>query len=478
MVAPTNLFVPSTPHEYRPAGEPRPLPQPSPAGGGGRLPPDGGQMPLADAMARAIAKEGGAVGRYDVARRLFRAREGELLTAVARGDKHAFHELDQLRKGPLYFPASRFEGAVDYGPGAPSHAMRPNGDFLLGVSNTGDDLPSHPAVSGSVPRITVRSAEQSHRARPQRQPPQQPVATTAVASASRGGERPSADEGKSVAAPDRLHRRSTEGGAQRDDSESRGAARRQAQREKRRGQEQHAERPPHREERQQRRSKARAAPRRQGEPVVASSPFIGSGVPMERTDGGRSTAGMPAGVWNGGGHLPEGKRHLSELKHLPGWTAPSTVAGQRQQRDELTVETARPLPAGWAKLRSRSMPAEAYYHDARSGESRWTHPSERSSGDMSRSTTAWEETPRVNSKDQQPHYQQRGASATSTEISTRQTWTPLTSSDHPRSRTSDGCEFPESERGGVGGRGVGSSIDPAGKYTCNLPLFVVYRDHL
>ena len=452
MVAPTNLFIPDTPHGYRPAGEHRHQPQPSPgervpAGGGGQMAAmarrdghmDGGQMPLADAMARAIAKEGGAVGRYDVARRLVREREAELLTGVARGDQQAFQELDQLRRGPLYFPASRFEGAVDYGPGAPSHAMRPNGDFRLGVSNTGDDLPSHPAVSGAVPRVTVWSAEQSHRAHPQQhrqQHRQQLLVAAAAPAASRGGE---------------------ERSPQRDDSERRTAARRQARREKWRDQEQHERRP--REERHGHRSKPRAAPRRQSDHVADSSPFIGSGVPMERTDGGRSTAGKPAGVWNGGGHLPDGKRHLSEKKHLPGWTGLSTVAGQRQLRDEMIIETARVLPAGWAKLRSRSMPAEAYYHDARSGESQWKHPYESPMVvDVSRSTTAWEEeTPRESSEDQS-RSQQRGVSATS-ETSTLPTWTPVTSSGRPRSRDADGHYA--SRNSGRGGGGGGGSVDPA-----------------
>ena len=132
MVPPANLFVPDTPHAYRPAGElPSARTQRAAAGEGARKEPEGGQSALADQMARAIAREAGAVGRYDVARRLFREREGELLGRVARGSARAFSELDQLRRGPLYFPPTRFEGAVDFGPGAPSHAMRPNGDFLL-----------------------------------------------------------------------------------------------------------------------------------------------------------------------------------------------------------------------------------------------------------------------------------------------------------------------------------------------------------
>lgn len=112
------------------------------------------------------------------------------------------------------------------------------------------------------------------------------------------------------------------------------------------------------------------------------SPFIGAGVvSTEAAVRERPlTAGKPAGVWNGGGRLPEGKRHLAERKHLPGCVVSSTVAGQRQQRDELTVETARPLPAGWAKLRSRSMPSRAYYHDACSGQSQWQRPSRSRAG--------------------------------------------------------------------------------------------------
>lgn len=312
MVARTNLFVqPATPHEYRPAGgEPRPTKTRPAAGEGPRKPPDGGQTVLADSMARAIAREAGAVGRYDVARRLYRDREAELLTRVARGSARAFSELDQLRRGPLYFPPTRFEGAVDFGPGAPSHAMRPNGDFRLGISNSGDDLSQHPAVRGAIPRVRQHRPETDvhmHN-RP-------PTAELAIAA-------PSTPNELSNQTPASLRSRSQE----------------------------------HEQSR---------------------SPFIGSGVAATTAAARerRLTAGKPSGVWNGGGKLPEGKRHLSERKHLPGCTSSSTVAGQRQQRDELTVETARPLPAGWAKLRCRSKPSKVYYHDARTGQSQWERPS-------------------------------------------------------------------------------------------------------
>ena len=65
-------------------------------------------------MAAAIRKEGGAVGRYDVARRIFQQEERRLLNRVAAGSPRGFQELDALRRSALYFPPSRFEGAVDY----------------------------------------------------------------------------------------------------------------------------------------------------------------------------------------------------------------------------------------------------------------------------------------------------------------------------------------------------------------------------
>ena len=309
MVARTNLFVPpATPYEYRPAGEPRPTKTRPAAGAGPQKPPDGGQTVLADQMACAIAREAGVVGRYDVARRLYRDKEAELLGRVVRGSARAFSELDQLRRGPLYFPPTRFEGAVDFGPGAPSHAMRPNGDFRLGINNTGDDVSQHPAVRGGIPRIRQRQHLTAGRDTPDRHPAE-----------------------KAIAAP------STPGGLS-------------------------AQTPlPHRH-------------RHERDPSPSQSPFIGAGV-LATTVERRSTAGKPAGVWNGAGRLPEGKRHLAERRHLPGCASSSTVAGQRQQRDELTVETTRPLPAGWAKLRSRTMPTKEYYHDARTGQSQWERPS-------------------------------------------------------------------------------------------------------
>ena len=307
MVARTNLFVPpATPYEYRPAGEPRPTKTRPAAGAGPQQPPDGGQTSLADQMARAIAREAGAVGRYDVARRLYRDKEAELLGRVAHGSARAFSELDQLRRGPLYFPPTRFEGAVDFGAGAPSHAMRPNGDFRLGISNTGDDVSQHPAVRGGIPRVRQRLP--AGRDGPDRQAAEKAIAA------------PSTPAGLSAQTP-----------------------------------------LPH-------------SHRHERDPPPSQSPFIGAGV-LVTTVERRSTAGKPAGVWNGAGRLPEGKRHLAERRHLPGCASSSTVAGQRQQRDELTVETARPLPAGWAKLRSRTMPTKQYYHDARSGRSQWERPS-------------------------------------------------------------------------------------------------------
>lgn len=119
------------------------------------------------------------MGKYDVARRCFREREAQLLTRVAKGSARGFAELDALRRGPLSFPATRFEGGIDYGRGASSHHLReprPGAglDFLLGVSNTGDDISGHPALQGMLPRaVSTRgaapaasSARSMRRARP------------------------------------------------------------------------------------------------------------------------------------------------------------------------------------------------------------------------------------------------------------------------------------------------------------------------
>ena len=53
----------------------------------------------------------------------------------------------------MYFPPTMYEGAVEYNPGAPSHAFGPDGDFQLGVGNTGNDLNSHPATHGLEPVV-------------------------------------------------------------------------------------------------------------------------------------------------------------------------------------------------------------------------------------------------------------------------------------------------------------------------------------
>jgi hypothetical protein len=141
---------------------------------------------LAQKMAAAISAEGGAVGRYDVARRLYLDRERALLGRVARGSARAFADLDALRKGPLYFPPTRFEGAVDYSArGAPSRWLGPDGDFRLGLGNRGGDLADvHPAaLYGAVPRVVM--AREAPAA-----PEPAPTPTPAPRSRGRGGDGP------------------------------------------------------------------------------------------------------------------------------------------------------------------------------------------------------------------------------------------------------------------------------------------------
>ena len=390
-MAPTNLFVPGTPHECRPAG---PLKDAAPtearpaAGVGPRRPPSGGQTVLADRMMRAIAREGGAVGRYDVARRLYREKEGELLTRVARGSARAHAELDSLRRGPLYFPASRYEGAVDFGGGVPSHAMRPDGDFVLGVSNTGDDLASHPAVHGMVPRVTVRSKE-SARAQ---QAPKGPSRRDEVwEQKRRRHEERTRQQRDRQPGSRRREEREPEAGAGESSSRRRGAGRNEHRtRERRRSapmetpvasgsgagptaSQGHGQRRRHDGAT---RSSRRSAARRAAVGPSGSSPFIGAGVGQRVAEERPRTAGMPAGVWNGGGQLNDAERAM-----LAGCIEASTISGQRQQVDELTLETSRALPAGWAKLRSRSQPGTAYYHCKMSGASQWQRPESRDGTD-------------------------------------------------------------------------------------------------
>ena len=62
---------------------------------------------------------------------------------------------------------------------------------------------------------------------------------------------------------------------------------------------------------------------------------------------------------------------------LAGCIEASTISGQRIQVDELTLETSRTLPPGWAKLRSRGQPGAAYYHCKMSGVSQWQRPQSR-----------------------------------------------------------------------------------------------------
>ena len=124
------------------------------------------------------------------------------------------------------------------------------------------------------------------------------------------------------------------------------------------------------------RSSRRSAARRAAVGPSGSSPFIGAGVGQRVAEERPRTAGMPAGVWNGGGQLNDAERAM-----LAGCIEASTISGQRQQVDELTLETSRTLPAGWAKLRSRSQPGTAYYHCKMSGVSQWQRPESRDGTD-------------------------------------------------------------------------------------------------
>ena len=87
-------------------------------------------MSIAEEMQVAVAREAGAVRRYDAARKVYRQYEKELLgplNRVARGSARAFVELDSLRKSPLAFPATIKEGHVDYSrPGKSFNVKHPN----------------------------------------------------------------------------------------------------------------------------------------------------------------------------------------------------------------------------------------------------------------------------------------------------------------------------------------------------------------
>ena len=112
---------------------------------------------LAAEMAEAMSREAGMAGKYDAARKIYRAKEEELLCRVARGSARGFAELDSLRKGPLYFPPTMFEGAVNYSARgkAQRHDMQPNGDFVIGPRMQGGHIHGHPATRGFVPRAYV-----------------------------------------------------------------------------------------------------------------------------------------------------------------------------------------------------------------------------------------------------------------------------------------------------------------------------------
>ena len=111
---------------------------------------------IAHVMAEVVSREPGRVGKFDAARKVYRAKEVELLNRCARGSARGFSELDALRKSPLYFPPTMYEGHVDYGPNAKarSHAMQVNGDFRMGLRSRGEP---HPAMLGMVPRVLVVS---------------------------------------------------------------------------------------------------------------------------------------------------------------------------------------------------------------------------------------------------------------------------------------------------------------------------------
>ena len=72
---------------------------------------------IATGMGRAMRREAGSVGKFDAARKVFREAESHLLNRVAAGSPRAFQQLDMLRKSPLGFAPTVFEGvALDYGP--------------------------------------------------------------------------------------------------------------------------------------------------------------------------------------------------------------------------------------------------------------------------------------------------------------------------------------------------------------------------
>lgn len=108
---------------------------------------------VAREMTEAVCKERGMAGRYDAARKVYIRKEEELLGRVARGSARGFAELDALRRSPLYFPPTMFEGVVDFGPGAKnkSHHMQQSGDYLLMPRRQGDSISQHPATLGFTP---------------------------------------------------------------------------------------------------------------------------------------------------------------------------------------------------------------------------------------------------------------------------------------------------------------------------------------
>ena len=107
---------------------------------------------LALDMQLAMDSNAGQIGKYDAARKVFQAKEKELLNGIARGDACAFQRLADLCKCKLSFPSSIAEGtSVDYSPSGAARNMYYNekGDFPV-YRDERNETNCHPALAGAT----------------------------------------------------------------------------------------------------------------------------------------------------------------------------------------------------------------------------------------------------------------------------------------------------------------------------------------
>jgi len=114
--------------------------------------------PCQESARRGPQREAGSFEKFDAARKVFREAESHLLNRVAAGSPRAFQQLDMLRKSPLGFSPTVFEGvALDYGPRGARHSgyMNRRGDFPLQPGRNDTEPYYHPALLGYRPCVVA-----------------------------------------------------------------------------------------------------------------------------------------------------------------------------------------------------------------------------------------------------------------------------------------------------------------------------------